>query len=363
MAKLLFTFHQVDPSFLGFVYNLYFGYGYQHADFSISKFLPAIDTSPTPSTFLNRSGRVICHSFLLRGVQEGHDWREDCCNDSWVRLQVVAYHSFDIKTGTMTWITLRASSELTGRIRVADSKSFAKLDSIDNVEGAFEASLTTHLTYIDWSAANWVYLANEIDRRLRDTLWVLKVITSTPYEPDMRTTYRSPYRQGRTIMRLAKRRSPYSLVVEEIYLRGTEDEDRAAGFFLRPFSNHDVCGVMHHGLAPLLERLQRLDLDLELNIDALNSMCQRYEGLKTDQDLGSELPRASKTSIDKFVSRVRLIIDNLTGRQKHLLSLQSRIREARTLYESIARFRTAESNMDDDIPPCPEPESAQPKEE
>lgn len=125
---------------------------------------------------------------------------------------------------------------------------------------------------------------------------------------------------SRALARLSGRPSLYSFVIDRIDLNGQEYEDRAARYFFGSF-NQDVLGVIDHGLTPLLQRLQRLDQDLELNVDTLNSVRQRYEGLETGQDLDEELKITAKPAIDGFLSRVRLIIASFENRRKHLLSL------------------------------------------
>ncbi|VBB73801.1 Putative protein of unknown function [Podospora comata] len=299
MAKLLFTFRQVDPSFLAFVYNFYCGYGCQNADLSLSQFAPTLGISPQPNYFSNRSGNAICHSLILRGIGQDIDRLQAGRTDSWARQQVVTYHSFDIKPGTATWKTRKAT------------KSYGR---------CFEGTLGTHLIYFNWSAWNWRGLANEIERRLHGTLQVLDVITSQPYDPGMQKS--SGCQGSRVLARLSGRPSPYSLVIDRINLNGQEDDDRAARyFFFGSFKNQDVLGVIDHGLTPLLQRLQRLDQDLELNVDTVNSVRQRYEGLETGQDPDEELKITAKPAIDGFLSRVRLIIASFENRRKHLLSL------------------------------------------
>lgn len=81
----MFTFHQFDPSFLAFVYNFYCGYGCQRIDLSLSQFAPTLGISPQPNSFLNWSGNVICHSFILRGIGQDIDRLQVGRTDSWAR--------------------------------------------------------------------------------------------------------------------------------------------------------------------------------------------------------------------------------------------------------------------------------------
>src|SRR5262245_15322370 len=109
MLKSLFTYHQVEPSFLDFVYT--FGGQESQMDLCLMNFQSSDTLSVRKDDLiripeLGRSGREVCVSYLLRSVerdpQPSKRWK-------WNLRQSAVYHSFDFESGQSFWFTIKAN--------------------------------------------------------------------------------------------------------------------------------------------------------------------------------------------------------------------------------------------------------------
>lgn len=209
---MVFTYHQVDPSFLDAVHT--FGDQEDPKDLSLMSF-KANDTLTTPKhklaavPRLNRSGRDINIWYLLRAPEckKIAQWR-------WQIRQVAVYHSFDSETGKSFWFTIKGNDEFNRRIRESspylDLPSSASGPNTGSSKGPstdttasdyFAASLATHLVYLSWCDENWRQYINDIEDSIRH---ILQMVRKAPIDDDLEErasileTYPKPFRDTKT---------------------------------------------------------------------------------------------------------------------------------------------------------------------
>lgn len=164
MLKFLFTYHQVMPDFLDFI----FPFGKQEAvqDFYFSglkedSFLEA-RTKGLELKQIGRSGLEIRLCYNLRSVEKSttqHDL-------PWSIRQTAIYHSFDLETGQSLWINVKGNKLMKNRVSEA-SESRNNL-SQEPTSRSFSASLDTHALFCDWSGENWRWYINDLEAKLHE---------------------------------------------------------------------------------------------------------------------------------------------------------------------------------------------------
>jgi hypothetical protein len=159
MLCFLFTYHQVMPSFLDFVFP--FGKQINAQDFHFSGLREEsrLDVRRRGPEILelNRSGNELRLCYNLRSVEPSSNQTDL----RWSIRQTAIYHSFDLKTGQTLWINVKGNKLIKNRITEATtSPSLRKPISLSE---AFTASLATHLLLCDWSGENWRWYINDLE--------------------------------------------------------------------------------------------------------------------------------------------------------------------------------------------------------
>ncbi|KAK0669224.1 hypothetical protein QBC41DRAFT_224283, partial [Cercophora samala] len=346
MLKLLFTFHQVDPSFLEFVYT--FGSHDEPVDAFLSYFQNEDDlysSQLSPIVTLNRSGREIRHSFLLRGIEIGPQ-HPSTTTDSWIVRQVGVYHAFDVINGRTVWITLKGNSRLQKVIR-EDSPSLPD----GSLGASFEASLATHLIYFHWCTHSWRWFVRDIEGRIKKALFVAKELGQREISDDKIQTLHT----GDMSVSFAgmKSRSSWQKLRERLQTtdencqRTLDSDGNQPGEstdFWHGFKQKGLLAITHGPLTNLISRLEEVILVVQLDISTLEDVCEKYEKLVDRGDVGEELRATMKNSVAVFVGKVRQMIRGLEVRHKQLHSLQASVKEGKALFESMMQFRTFQAS-------------------
>jgi hypothetical protein len=158
MVNLLFSFHQVMPSYLDFI--SVFGTQLQQREVRYSGFheqstLRVEETKRPAVATLGRSGCYyqVCYN-LKAVVDKGGKGK----HKEWSIRQAALHHQFDAKNGNALWICTegRGSGGLFDRIRdlTQDERRRQDWSYANNVE-CFRSSLATHLTCCHWSIEEW----------------------------------------------------------------------------------------------------------------------------------------------------------------------------------------------------------------
>lgn len=162
MFTLLLSYHQVSPSFLDFVFT--FGSKMNARDFQYSglreeSWIQEVSRRhPLPE--LCRSGREIRLCYNLRSVEPSPAE----VDMQWSTRQCAIYQSYDLETGNLVWIDIKANDVIKRRIK---SDISLQSSSKDNLRyETFNKLLSTHLIMCDWSGENWRWYINDLEDRL-----------------------------------------------------------------------------------------------------------------------------------------------------------------------------------------------------
>lgn len=185
MLCLLFSYLQVMPSFLDFIFP--FGDQEYAQDFYFSglreeSVLYSRERGPAIQQ-LGRSGREIRLCYNLRSVEVSPKQKDF----PWSIRQAAIYHHFDIETGKSAWITVKGNKVIQDRLsKLAGSWNGTEVSSIS---GAFAASLRAHLLLCDWSAEKWRWYINDLENGLQSlTRSALYTVVDRPPSPIFQST-------------------------------------------------------------------------------------------------------------------------------------------------------------------------------
>jgi hypothetical protein len=163
MFKFLFSYHQVMPSFLDFIFP--FGKQVYPQDSYFSglredaRFAPGTDN--TGLTALGRSGSGLRLCYNLRSVEP----TKDDPSLPWTIRQSAVYHQFDTNTGAALWIVVKANNLINTRM-IEATEATLRSRSSTRAE-AFSATLRSHLIMCDWSGENWRWYINDLETQLQ----------------------------------------------------------------------------------------------------------------------------------------------------------------------------------------------------
>ncbi|KAF2244131.1 hypothetical protein BU26DRAFT_569134 [Trematosphaeria pertusa] len=164
MLSFLFSYHQVMPSFLDFVFP--FGYQEYPQDFHFSGLQEESRLDErwkgTEIPQLGRSAQQLRFCYNLRSVEPS----KSQSSLPWSIRQTAVYHSFDLQTGHSLWISVKGNKLIKNRI--TEASTLPSLSEAGTRSGAFSASLATHLLLCDWSGENWRWYINDLWDRFQE---------------------------------------------------------------------------------------------------------------------------------------------------------------------------------------------------
>ena len=168
MLKAALTYHQVMPSFLGFI--MPFGKQDRAVEAKFGGFRYEMDSgignqcSPLPQ--LGRSGQrfQLCYNLGSVEPSNGDLYRP------WSIRQTALHHSFDIETGRTTWIIIKGNQLIKTRVLEATSTTARQgIGVLDSPSGAFASSLSLHLLICGWSNEDWRWYINYLEEEVENT--------------------------------------------------------------------------------------------------------------------------------------------------------------------------------------------------
>jgi hypothetical protein len=178
MLKLLFTYHQIMPSFLDFVFP--FGKHVFPQDLYFSGFREETRLTSTPDpTAIEKLGRSGCEMRICYNLRSVERLQDPVL--PWSIRQSAVYQTLDIKTGKALCIVVKGNKLIKSRITEAGkSKSW----SATSLKDVFCTTLETHLLMCDWSGENWRWYINDLEDRLQNlTEGVLAIQVDTHMSP------------------------------------------------------------------------------------------------------------------------------------------------------------------------------------
>ncbi|PVI06061.1 hypothetical protein DM02DRAFT_681493 [Periconia macrospinosa] len=159
MLSFLFTYNQVMPSFLDFIFP--FGKQIEAQDFYFSGLRDESRLGTRHRGLeiprLNRSGNEIRFCYNLRSVERS----ESQPGLQWSIRQSAVYHSFDLETGQSLWVNVKGNKMIKNRIAEAAATPSFQSDQKTR-EAAFSAAFSIHQLMCNWSCENWRWYLNDL---------------------------------------------------------------------------------------------------------------------------------------------------------------------------------------------------------
>ncbi|KAK8051187.1 hypothetical protein PG993_002572 [Apiospora rasikravindrae] len=385
MLKYLLSYHQTMPQYL----DLLFSFGYQELprDFYYTSFeqetLPsAHDVIALSLPHRGRSGHEFRQCYNLWSVEK--EEKEDVPDYAkWQTRQAATYHSFDTQSGSSLWISTKANKVIHKRIQEA-TKSFPPMQqhSMQTFEGAFAATLFTHLISFEWCSENWRWYIASLGDSMRNIQIKTEVSRLDPLDlPQFRDS--ANFRPADLLRmvsgrgHLSKTSKPTKAASSRLqsavqgYLPSLASSKSAPGaptsqnFSLKPIQG--AGGLVaakqpnsnqsdpfkplnlftfgeYQTLQRIGERLQEAHLVIGLNIGILDKVTSSYAAFAKSDQIPNTSRKAVKSHVAHFLSRCASIRQSLKTQQQRL-EVQIQILEGtKSLFNNILEFRNTEIN-------------------
>ncbi|KAH8598232.1 hypothetical protein B0O99DRAFT_616213 [Bisporella sp. PMI_857] len=164
MLAFIFTYHQVMPSFLDFIFP--FGHQQYAEDFYFSGFREDTRLSVLDGGLqipeLGRSGRELRVCYSLKSVESIPNADDNGFHWPWSVRQTALYTSFDIVTGKSFWTIIKGNHLIRDRIQ-----SVSDANSIETTASAFVSALDTHLVLCEWCVEDWRWYLSFLEKKLQ----------------------------------------------------------------------------------------------------------------------------------------------------------------------------------------------------
>lgn len=375
MLKYLLSYHQAMPRYLDLLFS--FGEQEEPRDFYFSAFEQETLPSPHDSIVLSlpkqgRSGYEFRQCYNLWSVERiEKDYVPDYA--LWQIRQAATYHSFDTQSGNSLWVSTKANEVIRGRIESA-TQSFPPMQehAMQTFEGAFAATLFTHLISFEWCSENWRGYIGALGHHLRkiqvktevsklDPLDLPQFKDSANFKPEKiirmvsgRGNLPIEYRPATIVTRLqsaikgcarfftALRSAPGAQASSTIPLQpvqgtgGITNAKQSGSSQSDPFKSLSLFTFgEYQTLQRIGERLQEAHLVIGLNIGILDKVTSSYKDLAKSEQIPVTCRKAVKSHVGQFVSKCASIRQNLKLQQQRL-EVQIQILEGIKSLVSIA---------------------------
>ena len=342
MLTLSFTYQQVMPGFLDFIFT--FGKQANERDLHIGGFryqtrLPDSKRGLlVPELGWSGCDYRLCYN--LKSIEKAQGGGEP-----WSIRQAAVHHSFDVQSGQASWIVVKANKLLQNRIKSATgSRGLPELTSYSDLDKTFSSTLAIHLIFCGWSGENWRWYINFLEDSLQETSRrTLSPIVRTPTSPMSEVNRSIPHLDVNSHDRF---KSPQTAEPKKSAPPPQATKDILLVFpYLEPQSPYDSC----HSQRPQsrqgfsfadLQRAQNIEekakaamLILKNNISVFTDLMSYYKTIKTYQGWPSHFAAQCREDMLRFeqdlssnkndmllqLSRVETLVQ-LTADRKSLVS-------------------------------------------
>jgi hypothetical protein len=171
MLSLIFSYHQVTPVYLEFMFV--FGAQSDPLDLRFSGFREQTMLSEVPQRLkieeLGRSGRQFQICYSLKGVTMKTKNPLSSKLDEWSIRQAAILHLFDIVFGTTVWVVTKGGKdiqqmykELTGAEGKEEDKEYG------NSSQCFRSTFAVHLLFCHWATQDWRWYIRWMENVIED---------------------------------------------------------------------------------------------------------------------------------------------------------------------------------------------------
>ena len=345
MLTLVFTYHQVLPAFLDFLFP--FG-NQQHAqDFHFSGFKfedQYSDVSGLRIPELGWSGHDFQLCYNLKSIEPSKGQPEW----PWSIRQSALYHSFDLENGRANWIVIKGDQLLKKRIKMATGSR--GLSEISCVDRAFASTLAIHVIICEWSGENWRWYINFLEEALQATT---RPTLSAMVDGPLPSRMADEEPLGLSTLAQCVSSSTEAILSNPVlqrppaqayHLRGRPTSD------CKPLSDIDLASQELETLQPHIANihqdfsfrdLQRIHfiqekvneslLILKLNVDRLAELRQHYCSICESGAWSHELKLKCKGDIHRFEKRVIAVEKDLRMQQSRTETLLRLLADRKSL--------------------------------
>ena len=346
MLSYIFTYHEVMPAFLDFLFP--FGRQEDVRDLHFSGFRHENHLGLTHRGFkipeLSRSGQNlrICYSLKSVEASTGHPhW-------PWSVRQTALYHSLDVETGKASWILIKGNKLMKKRIECSTASSrFRESNDFGTEVKAFASALATHLIVCDWCGDNWrwyiSFLEEELQQKTQRTLAVREenVVSPVLHRPSQAPTWstrsssfpnKPPHRSLSILKKLPSMAASekHSILPSSSDPAGLQDNPGspppppgmpamfAADFPASPsdFSFSDLQRVQF-----IEDKANELHLILESNSNVLAELKQYYQTVMLSEHTPLAVRQECVEDISRFENRLASISNDLKMQQSRTKTL------------------------------------------
>jgi hypothetical protein len=332
MLMYAFTYHQVMPAFLDFLFP--FGQQIYTQDFFFSGFrhenrLLEADAGPSLPK-LGRSGREIRMCYSLKSVERVEELGPE---QTWSVRQTATYHSFDVETGVALWISVKGNDLIEDRIRCATENLEPDQRPFSTKDRAFQESLESHLINCKWAGEEWRWYLNFLEEELqgntRRTLFAKVVRGRRPEEEatlkflKTRTMSMKKPANGNTENNQTNLLQPASAISQARASRNrsASRESRMEASNQDQFSFSDLQHIQS-----LEDKANEVIFVLNTNIEVLNELKGYYKALTTSEEYNKDFSTVHRRSVERFQKQITIIVRDL----------QMQISRAGTLVRTLA---------------------------
>ncbi|KAL9131378.1 MAG: hypothetical protein Q9175_006779 [Cornicularia normoerica] len=360
MLTLVFTYHQVLPSFLDFLFP--FGNQQYAQDSHFSGFKYEDRFSDVDSGLripeLGWSGRDFQFCYNLRSIESSKGQPEW----PWSIRQSALYHSFDVETGRTNWIVIKGDQLLKKRIKSATgSRGLPATSRFATVDRAFASTLAIHVIMCEWSGENWRWYINFLEEALQATTrptlsaMVDQLPSSMADEGPSTLGQCADSNMGIPLSRPILRRpsaQAYHLKDRPILICNTlSDIDLASQELDYKTLQRQVTTSHHEFSFSDLQRIHFIQekanetlLVLKLNVEVLTELRQHYRSICESVGWPRELTLKCKSKVFRFEKRVIAVENDLRMQQSRSETLLRLLADRKSLLYGILEYRNMEAS-------------------
>ena len=340
MLTLTFTYQQVMPGFLDFIFT--FGKQANERDLHIGGFRYQTRIPDTKRGLsvpeLGWSGCDYRLCYNLKSIEQAQGGGEP-----WSIRQAAVHHSFDVESGQVSWIVVKANKLLHTRIKkAAGPRGLSELNSYTDLNKTFSWTLAIHLLFCGWAGENWRWYINFLEDSLQETTkGTLSPTVRTPTSPISEVDRSLPLAYMNSYDTFTQRIEPKQPVPPPQPTKNISLDLK----MIEPQSPHDPSHLQRppsrQGFSfPDLQRAQNIEekakaamLILKNNISVFTDLMNYYKGIVTYQAWPSHLAAqpcedmlrfeqdlsSNKNDMQLQLSRVETLLQ-LTADRKSLVS-------------------------------------------
>jgi hypothetical protein len=204
MFAYLFSYYQIPPVFLDFIFPFGDRIGASHHDVSglrNESRVYAKQKGPEIS-LLSRSGHDVRICYSLRSVEKSPKQ----VPLPWSIRQTAVYLSFDLLTGHTTWVNVKGNQLLENRIE----EEHMLATSAASAESLFAASLAAHMVFVEWAGEDWRWYINDLEAQIQGLMMQTIAAPVQQSPPSPADSHRESYSRSSILTASEKCKMPAS---------------------------------------------------------------------------------------------------------------------------------------------------------